>query len=420
MSAAEDKTIEPATPVKSSAAKSSAAKSSAAKSSAAKKPVAAAKPSTKKPAATKEASTKKATELKIVAPKITEPEFVVPDALEAAEHATLDRVLDLGSDTPGVVPDATDATRVARSKARMAQASALAARMRARGQDTFDGIEARRADWRTIDSVFTAAEHDSDVGGGILSAAVAFRLFLFMVPLAYVLVVAFGIGTDVASEDTGTAARSAGAIGLLAKSFASVAGRSTGGRIVSLFVGGFAVWLTARSALKVLRMASALTWRVPLSKLARPSRATLLFIGTIVGAVAISQLLGVIRDASFRLGIVATVLFVLVPTSLWLLFCLRAFPHPEDAGWKAMLPGAILVGIGLQCLQVFTILVIARQVESKSQTYGAIGVALAMLFWAYLMGRILTAGNVLNAALWYRDHPRPNRLFGQDGDDGDA
>jgi uncharacterized BrkB/YihY/UPF0761 family membrane protein len=120
------------------------------------------------------------------------------------------------------------------------------------------------------------------------------------------------------------------------------------------------------------------------------------------------QLIGVLDGISFIAGLIATALFILVPAGLWLLFSLRAFPHPEDAGWKAMLPGSLLVGVGLQLLHIFTVVWIAHQVDSKSETYGAIGIALALLFWAYLAGRVFMAGMVLNASRWYRDHERPD------------
>lgn len=283
----------------------------------------------------------------------------------------------------------------------------LAARLEVRGRNTYEGIRAQRAESRTIDSVFAAAEHDERVGGGILAAAVAFRLFLFMVPFVFVIVVVFGLGTDIAGESTQRAARSAGAVGLLAKSFASVSGGSPWDRLVSFVVGSFALWLTTRSVLKVLRVVSGLTWQVPVPKLPNPTRAAGTFLGVILGAVVLTQLIGVLREASFVLGILATTLFVLVPAGLWLLFSRRAFPHAAEAGWRAMVPGSLLVGVGIELLHLFTIIWIAHQVDSKSETYGAIGIALALLFWAYLLGRILTAGMTLNAALWYRDHPRP-------------
>ena len=48
---------------------------------------------------------------------------------------------------------------------------------------------------------------------------------------------------------------------------------------------------------------------------------------------------------------------------------------------------------------------IAHSMASKTETYGAIGAALALLLWAFVLGRILTLSAVLNAAFWYRSHP---------------
>jgi uncharacterized BrkB/YihY/UPF0761 family membrane protein len=289
---------------------------------------------------------------------------------------------------------------------RIAQVRALAAEVEARGRATYEHLEEQRAESRAIDSVFVAAEHDEKIGGGILAGAVAFRLFLFLVPLVFVVVVGFGLGADAAGKSTGNLARSAGAAGLLARSMSNVADGSVGTRLTAFVVGSFALWLTSRSALKVLRVTSGLVWGVPTPKLPRPTRAAGIFILIVLAGVVLVQLIAAMREASLLVGVIATVLFVLVPAGLWMVVSNRGLPHAEEAGWRAMVPGSVLFGVGLQLLHLFTVFWIARQVESKSETYGAIGVALALLFWAYLMGRVIIAGMTLNAALWYRDHPR--------------
>ena len=65
-----------------------------------------------------------------------------------------------------------------------------------------------------------------------------------------------------------------------------------------------------------------------------------------------------------------------------------------------MLPGALLFGIGVQALHIVTVVWIARSLESKSETYGALGAALTILLWAYLLGRLITASAALNVVLW--------------------
>jgi uncharacterized BrkB/YihY/UPF0761 family membrane protein len=60
----------------------------------------------------------------------------------------------------------------------------------------------------------------------------------------------------------------------------------------------------------------------------------------------------------------------------------------------------VFFGIGMEILHVLTVYWIAHEVESKTDTYGAIGFALALLLWAYLMGRFITSSAVINESLW--------------------
>jgi uncharacterized BrkB/YihY/UPF0761 family membrane protein len=84
------------------------------------------------------------------------------------------------------------------------------------------------------------------------------------------------------------------------------------------------------------------------------------------------------------------------------LFVSWLLPHPEDIDLWHLVPGAVVFGIGAEALHVVTVVWIPYLVSSKSETYGAIGIALVLLFWAYLLGRVMTASAVLNAALYTR------------------
>ena len=69
-----------------------------------------------------------------------------------------------------------------------------------------------------------------------------------------------------------------------------------------------------------------------------------------------------------------------------------------------MFPGALLVGVGFEAMRLFTIIYVSRSFESKSETYGAIGGSLALLLWAYVLGRIIIGSAVINAAYWQHHH----------------
>jgi len=121
------------------------------------------------------------------------------------------------------------------------------------------------------------------------------------------------------------------------------------------------------------------------------------------GAILLSNLLmGLLpRTRTGLVGWIAVVvLLTVVIAGLWMAGSLRVFPHPEDATWRGVIPGALLFAFGVELLHVVTVVWFAPYLQSKSQTYGAIGAAFAILLWAYLLGRVTTAAAALNAVMW--------------------
>jgi uncharacterized BrkB/YihY/UPF0761 family membrane protein len=265
-------------------------------------------------------------------------------------------------------------------------------------------LEDARPNSRVIDTVFRAFERDVATGGGVLSAAVAFRIFLFLVPFVFFLVVAFGYTSEATNGSATGLSRSMGIGGLIAKSVKGAADLSGGQRLTALFVSAFALFLGSRAAVKVLRITHGLIWRVPIPKLRSPTRAAGIFTGFIVIALLTSALVGWLRSQSLLLGIFGVVVWLAVPFGLWLLVSL--YLPRADCPWWALLPGAAVCAIGAELLHVATIYWFSYEIQKKSDTYGAIGVSLALLLWAYLLGRIITASAAVNAAFWYRSEER--------------
>jgi uncharacterized BrkB/YihY/UPF0761 family membrane protein len=58
-----------------------------------------------------------------------------------------------------------------------------------------------------------------------------------------------------------------------------------------------------------------------------------------------------------------------------------------------------MFGIGLLLINVFNIYVTTRLVEDRADTYGALGVAAALLFSLVLVGRLVVVSPELNASL---------------------
>jgi uncharacterized BrkB/YihY/UPF0761 family membrane protein len=266
-------------------------------------------------------------------------------------------------------------------------------------------LEDARPRSRTIDSAFLAMARDTEAGGGVLAAAVAFRVFMLIIPYIFVIVTVFDVAGSVAGEDPQKVARSAGIGGLLAQAVHGSAQHLTGvSRFFALAAGLLAVVLAARAFLKTLRIVHGLVWRVRVHKQARPGRAAFVVIVLISLSLILSTAIEHLRNASGLGGLGAIILFTVLPAGIWLALEF-AMPHVPQAGWKDLLPGAILFGIAVLALHVFTVYWVAHLIKRRSATYGALGVALALLLWAYVFGRIMTASAVLNATLWSRAHP---------------
>ena len=121
----------------------------------------------------------------------------------------------------------------------------------------------------------------------------------------------------------------------------------------------------------------------------------LILIGFTTVLFLFADLAGWLGSQSAGLRLLAVLLTVIVAGGAWLLAS-SWLPHGE-CKWWAFLPGALIVGVGVGLLHLATVTYIAYEVTKKSSTYGTIGVAVGLLLWTYLLGRLLTASIATNA-----------------------
>jgi uncharacterized BrkB/YihY/UPF0761 family membrane protein len=261
-------------------------------------------------------------------------------------------------------------------------------------------LQNRRRRSGMVDAGFLVQELDTRVGGGILAGALAFRIFLFMVPVVYVIFTALGLVSRALGRDPARLAKDAGITGILASTVVKVADQSTL-TLVTLILGAVVTMLiTAGSLLKALYVVHWLIWRVPR---VMPSGLAprLALIGFTLLASALGIAVNDLRNASGPAGAVLTVLLITALSFAawwWVAWKLPHAPAPA----RALIPGALLMGVGVDVLHLLTTYWIGHLVARKTSTYGAVGIALAVLLWVYLLGRIMVGSAGLNAALWYR------------------
>jgi uncharacterized BrkB/YihY/UPF0761 family membrane protein len=291
-------------------------------------------------------------------------------------------------------PDASEETvqlsRYRRARARFDNARQT---LEVRGKE----LEARLPAARAAVRVF---ERDRAVGGEIMAGAIAFRLFVFLLPLVLVVVIVLGIAAD-ASSDPDEVAKTAGITGLAAQSVSESARSSSGGRWIALFLGLVALYSTSRALARALRIAHALAWGGTYAPMKRTWRASLIVIGASLVVVGVTSGVSRIRAATGPGGFLVAILGLFVYAGLWFAISLL-LPH-GDADWKALIPGALLVGVGVEILHLVTVFYISGRVSSASKLYGPLGAAVAILFWAYLVGRLTVSSAILNATLFRRE-----------------
>ena len=84
---------------------------------------------------------------------------------------------------------------------------------------------------------------------------------------------------------------------------------------------------------------------------------------------------------------------------------MNLLPHRAER-WQDLLPGALLLAVGLQLVQVAVVFYFAPKLERSSEFYGVLGVSAVLLVWLYIIARLATAAAFLNATVFERRYAR--------------
>jgi uncharacterized BrkB/YihY/UPF0761 family membrane protein len=249
-----------------------------------------------------------------------------------------------------------------------------------------------------VDAAFEVYERDREVNGNIFAGAVAFRLFLWFLPLS--LVVVAGLSFALASgTDPHEAMENFGVSGTTAATIAENLSTSKSSRWWLITLGVIALYGASITLAKAIYRVHAIAWRSPESRLRSHPKVAGLVIFVAGGVLAVTGLAARVRALSgpgwfLRLGMLALYAAVALGVS-WLL------PH-RDAPVRWLMPGAVTTAVGVVVLHLVTVVYFSRKLNSASELYGNLGTATVVLLWLYLIARLLVASAVLNATLWDR------------------
>ncbi|HEY2353317.1 MAG TPA: YhjD/YihY/BrkB family envelope integrity protein [Gaiellaceae bacterium] len=286
------------------------------------------------------------------------------------------------------------------------EASSRSARLRQRRealQARVDSLSERAQEERGhrgwLDATFEIVDRDAEVAGGIISGALAYRFFLWLLPAGLVFVGGLGVVAELTSRSPKGVGNSVGIGGIVANSLQSASDSKS--PWYALIVGLPLLLYATRSVLRVLIGTHRLVWGEVRTARPKPTYVDAAkLLGILVALFTLAGVAGWSRAYSAGAGLVVTVGVIAGFTGIWL-WTSTLLPH-RDAGWRDLFPGAIAVGVGLGILQLGAAYLLGPYALQKQGTYGALGLAAAMLLGLWALGRLMIGGAEINATLWER------------------
>ncbi len=250
-----------------------------------------------------------------------------------------------------------------------------------------------------VDVIAGTFRRDRESAGPVMGSAIAFRLFLFFVPLLLLVVGIAGFASGFVSARA--ASKTVGIYGSLGAQISEAFHQPGYTRWFAVLFGLFGVLTAGRSLSRVLHVASAAAWRLPLSGSRASLRAAGVVAGLICGIAVIAILVNRVRE-DVGLGVAGlTFIPALVIYGLaWLGVSMMLPRATHDPG--ALLPGSLLVALTITVMHAVSEFYLPDRLDRASQLYGAIGATVVTLGWFFILGRGIVLAMELNAAIYER------------------
>jgi membrane protein len=269
------------------------------------------------------------------------------------------------------------------------------ARTRGRARELYGQVLSRAGRRPALSAVLAVARRDVDVGGTLLAGALAFRLFIWLLPCCLLMtaVLGFTATSDRAVDELDT---TLGMSPLTASMLGQIAAQAEHGRYVTAIV---SLVLLAWAGLTLSRALDRIHDRVwrgrrgrgPRAALARAGRYNAALLLVVVGNLAGPVLIAATGGSPALVSLPSLVFYVAIGM---VVLSVRWPPS-----WRSTWPGALLLAVGIEGLHLVAVLLLPSAVARSSELYGTLGIAASLLLWLALMARLLVLGQVLNAVL---------------------
>jgi uncharacterized BrkB/YihY/UPF0761 family membrane protein len=295
----------------------------------------------------------------------------------------------MAEDTPE--PSSHERSRGASVRSRVATARTKAEELQRRSLERLE-LERRRRSW--VETLVHAYEADRNRGGGLLAGGLAYRIFLWELPAALVLVSVLGAASSAGGRAPEDVARDFGLSGALVATVATAVHETDRAAWWLLILGTVLMLWAGRSAVRALQIVCEIAW----SERDRVHRATvvssLVFSGVTVAIIALQAALTALMHGilGYVIGWVVGTLLTL-GVSVWVMAVL---PH-GGRRWFVVLPGALFFAAIVRLATMATVVYFVPKLGRIDDLYGGLAIAIVILLFLYVIARAFVGGEFINA-----------------------
>lgn len=261
--------------------------------------------------------------------------------------------------------------------------------------------------WPWLGTLLEVQSRVGETNGGSTASAATVQFFVALFPLILVVIAVFGFLSAGDSTVVVDVIDGLGLKGAAADNVESALSTAQESRRAASVVGVAGLLWSGLGVTTAVMLAVRTPWQrnIPGMKakglgLAWLVGGVVLFAGAIGAGALLNRTPKVVPRPVTSIGLILLGLVLEAGFFLWTFWILGE----RRAGWRSLVPGAVLGAVGFEVLKLAGTVLVPRMVASSSALYGSIGVVFAIIAWLTLFSKLIVYSSAVNAVLYEDEH----------------